>query len=480
MARHRSALLWFRRDLRLGDNAALAAALAAAERVYCVFVFDREILDALDDRHDRRVEFIHGSVRELADALAARSGNLMVLHDRAREAIPRLAAELGVDAVYAARDYEPAAVARDAAVRDALEAAGRTLVLVKDQVVFERDEVMTQAGRAYTVFSPYRNAWLKKLDAGQLAERPWPRDGRLAAGPERPLPTLEAMGFRRTDLAALGVVPGMTGGRARFEAFKARLADYHDRRNAVDVDGTSRLSVHLRFGTISVRELAREAWLASGEGAAAWLNELAWRDFYFMILHHFPHADGHAFKREFEQVAYRNDERLFAAWCEGRTGYPLVDAGMRQLNTTGFMHNRLRMVTASFLVKDLHVDWRWGERYFARKLLAYDLSANNGGWQWAASTGCDAQPYFRIFNPVTQSEKFDPQGRCIRQYVPELQGCSDKLIHAPWLMKPAQLEASGVRLGRDYPYPVVDHAEARKIALEMYGVMKTARSGELF
>jgi deoxyribodipyrimidine photo-lyase len=235
------------------------------------------------------------------------------------------------------------------------------------------------------------------------------------------------------------------------------------------VKGPSYLSVHLRFGTVSIRELAQAAHSLGGRGAETWLAELVWRDFYFAILHHFPHVVGHAFKPALDGLAFTNDAAKWRAWCEGRTGYPLVDAAMRQINRTGYMHNRLRMVAASFLVKDLHVDWRWGERYFADHLNDFDLAANNGGWQWAASTGCDAQPYFRIFNPVTQSERFDPDGKFIRRYVPELARVPPKLVHAPWTMRPADQAASGCVIGRDYPAPIVDHARARAITLELYG-----------
>lgn len=479
MPRFKNALCWFRRDLRSEDHAALHAALTAAERVHCVFVFDTEILDSLADRRDRRVAFIHASAAELGRALKALGGGLIVRHGASRDEIPRLAAELDVDAVYANRDYEPAAAARDAAIAHALEADGRRLALGKDQVIFERDEILTQGGKTFTVFTPYRNAWLRKLSARALQTHEIaPYAARLApAGAESTLPSLEALGFEPVDPAALGAEAGMSGARNRLERFLPRLGEYHERRNAVDEDGTSRLSVHLRFGTLSVREAARAAWLADGPGPAAWLNELAWRDFFFMIVHHFPHVAERAFRPEFERVPYTNDPQRYAAWCEGRTGYPLVDAGMRQLNATGFMHNRLRMLTASFLVKDLHVDWRRGERYFAQRLLDYDLAANNGGWQWAASTGCDAQPYFRIFNPVTQSEKFDPLGRCIRRYVPELRGCSDALIHQPWRMTEEAQRAAGVRIGRDYPLPIVDHAEARREALALYAGAREARGG---
>jgi deoxyribodipyrimidine photo-lyase len=260
----------------------------------------------------------------------------------------------------------------------------------------------------------------------------------------------------------------MSGAQQLLADFLERIRAYHGRRDFPALKGPSYLSVHLRFGTVSIRELSGRAQAEGGRGAETWLSELVWRDFYCAVLHHFPHVVGHAFKRELEHLEFENDAAKWRAWCEGRTGYPLVDAAMRQINQTGYMHNRLRMVTASFLVKDLHVDWRRGERYFADHLNDFDLAANNGGWQWAASTGCDAQPYFRIFNPVAQSEKFDPGGRFIRRYLPELARVADRHIHAPWAMAPADQEAAGCVIGRDYPAPVVDHARARKITLERY------------
>ena len=464
------ALAWFRRDLRDYDHAALYHALKAQPRVYCAFCFDTEILDALPARADRRVEFIWHALQELDASLAGRGGGLAVLHGRARDAIPRLARELGVAAVYANHDYEPAAKERDADVARALAASGIAFHTFKDQVIFEGDEVLTGAGRPFTVFTPYKSAWLKKLDAFYLRAYPVAKyAGHLAPAPRTGVPPLASIGFEPTNLGALDIPTGMSGAQRLFQAFLDRIGDYHERRDFPAVKGPSYLSAHLRFGTISIRELAAAAHSLGGRGAETWLSELVWRDFYFAILHHFPHVVGHAFKPELDALPFTNDEAKWRAWCEGRTGYPLVDAAMRQLNQTGYMHNRLRMVAASFLVKDLHVDWRRGERYFADHLNDFDLAANNGGWQWAASTGCDAQPYFRIFNPVTQSEKFDPEGKFIRRYVPELARVPAKLVHAPWTMRPADQGAAGCVVGRDYPAPVVDHARARAITLELYG-----------
>jgi deoxyribodipyrimidine photo-lyase len=470
----RRALVWFRRDLREDDHAALARALTGAHRVYCAFVFDREILDALPARTDRRVEFIHGSVLALDRALRERGGGLIVRHAAARDAIPALAHELGVKEVYTNRDYEPAAIARDAAVEAALAEFGIAFVSCKDQVIFERDEILSQAGTPFSVFTPYKRAWLRSLTPEQVA--PCLTDcanGRLrpAPAPAR-IPSLADLGFAEAGLAALGVRPGVAGARALLADFEQRIDHYHETRDYPAVKGPSYLSVHLRFGTVSARSLAALAHARSlmpdGEGAATWLSELIWRDFYAQILWHHPRVVNHAFKPEYEDLSFPNDPERLAAWREGRTGYPIVDAGMRQLAATGYMHNRLRMITASFLVKDLLVDWRDGERHFANLLIDYDLASNNGGWQWAASTGCDAQPYFRVFNPVTQSRRFDPEGRFIRRYVPELAALDDTEIHDPWNVPPAIRQAKGVSIGRDYPPPIVDHAKARDAALALY------------
>lgn len=467
---YRSALFWFRRDLRTDDNAGLYYALRSAERVYCAFVYDRAILEALPSRADRRVEFIHGSVAELAAGLAARGGSLIALHDHAVEAIPALAGRLGVDAVFTNGDYEPAARARDDAVEKALAAAGRRFHRAKDQAIFEKNEIVSQSGRPYAVYTPYRNAWMKLVDDFYVEAYPVERHTRaLARAPfEASLPSLGDLGFEPTNLASLGIAPGMGAARGLLADFATRMDDYDEARDFPAVKGVSYLSVHNRFGTVSIRALARLARSRSGKGPSTWLSELVWRDFYFQVLWHHPRVAHEAFRPEYVDLAWPNDEALFAAWREARTGYPLVDAAMRQINTTGYMHNRLRMVVASFLAKDLLVDWRRGERYFAERLNDFDLAANNGGWQWAASTGCDAQPYFRIFNPVTQSERFDPGGRFIRRYVPELARVEDRFVHAPWTMDRSQQEAAGCVIGRDYPAPVVDHAAQREKALKLY------------
>ena len=463
-----SALVWFRRDLRDFDHAALACALRHHAQVYCVFIFDTDILEPLRQRGliaDRRVEFILRAVKELDAALRAKGGGLIVRHGQAIEEIPRLAAELAVAEVFANHDYEPAARRRDEAVAASLVRDGRAFRSLKDQVIFERDEVLTKTGTPFSVFTPYARAWRTRLTPGDLAAHDCTaRPGQLAVPPAPTFFTLEQLGFAPTNLR---LPTGMAGGAQLFEDFLTRIDRYHETRDFPALKGPSYLSPHLRFGTVSVRQLAAAAHAESlqpdGRGAEVWLNELIWREFYQMILWQRPDVVDHAFKPACDMLVWDDDPKLFAAWQTGQTGYPLVDAAQRQLLQSGWMHNRLRMVTAAFLTKDLGIDWRLGERHFADWLLDYDLASNNGGWQWAASTGCDAQPWFRIFNPVTQSERFDAQGKFIRRYLPELQDVPDKFIHAPWKMTvpPA-----------DYPPPVVDHARARERTLARFGALK--------
>lgn len=474
-----SALFWFRRDLRLQDNAGLSAALTQYAQVFCVFIFDRDILGELPSPFDRRVEFIWHSVQQLDQALRACGSVLLQLHGRPQEQIPLLAQALGVGAVYANRDYEPQALARDGAVALALQAQGRNFFTCKDQVVFEAGEILSQAGRPYTVFTPYSRAWRKALTPAHLASHPNPRGhwgARAAAeyGIQRMAPSfrvvggLQQLGFASTNLLELGIEPGFVGAQQTLARFLERMDQYHEQRNFPARSGVSWLSIHLRFGTLSIRSLVQLALERNTPGSLTWLNELIWREFYFAILFHFPYVVDRAFKRELEQVQFDNDPLLFQSWQQGKTGYPIVDAAMRQLSHSGYMHNRLRMIVASFLVKDLGIHWRWGEEHFARHLNDYDLSANNGGWQWCASTGCDAQPWFRMFNPVTQSGKFDPEGHFIRRYLPELARLPDRKIHQPWLLSPREQALSGCRVGVDYPCPVVDHAVARKLTLQRY------------
>ena len=486
----RTALVWLRRDLRLHDHAALHAALQSAQQVVLVFVFDTGILDPLP-RCDRRVEFIRESLVEIDAVLRAMAphAGLICRHGNPLVEIPALALAVGAGVVVAAHDDEPQALARDAAVAQTLKAAGVHWHSVKDQVVFERREVLTQTGKPYGVFTPYLRAWLARVEAADgadvaerstagLARKLAAVDATLACG----VPSLRSMGFETSNLRQLGITPGSSGAQALLTDFLPRMGAYEERRNFPSVKGPSYLGVHLRFGTVSIRELVRAALPAqrSGDpGARVWLAELVWREFYVQILANFPHVATRAFKPDYDEIQWDGDElaqQRFAAWCAGRTGYPLVDAAMLQLNQSGYMHNRLRMVAGSFLVKHLGLDWRWGERYFAQQLNDFDLASNNGGWQWVASSGCDAQPYFRIFNPMAQSEKFDAQGAFIRRYLPALAQLHGKSIHAPWLARPLELAAAGVVLGEGpdatYPLPIVDHAQARSKTLLRYSVVK--------
>ena len=491
-ATYDTGLMWFRRDLRAEDNAALYHALKRCKRVWCVFVFDTTILQPLLDRGlkaDRRVEFIHESLidldehlRALGRSTGAEGVGLIVRHGDATRDIPQLATQLGVQAVFANHDDEPQAKARDAQVLGALAHAGVVLHTFKDHVIFERHEVLTQNARPYTVFTPYKNAWLKALTDFHLKAYPVERYADALApcpdGAAPGVPPLASLGFEPTNLRDLKIRTGSRGARAMFEDFVTRIDLYHQARDFPAVKGPSYLSVHLRFGTISIRAVAGVAYamhLQGMAGASTWLSELIWRDFYHQILANFPHVVEQSFKPEYDAIHWergKHAEALFAAWCEGRTGYPLVDAAMLQINQTGYMHNRLRMVVASFLTKDLGLDWRRGEQYFADHLIDFDLASNNGGWQWAASSGCDAQPYFRIFNPISQSEKFDPHGKFIRRYLPALAGLPTHALHAPWLAKPVELESAGITIGQDYPAPIVDHAVARAQTLERYAVVK--------
>ncbi len=422
-------IFWFRRDLRLHDNAGLYHALKNNREVTPVFIFDQEILGHLEDPDDARVSFIHQQLTRLNQELQQHGSSLSVLYGRP----PKIFAELikkhpGLQAVYANHDYEPYAKERDEQVRMLCEDNNISFHTFKDQCIFEKDEVMKDDGKPYTVFTPYKNKWLRKLNSFYLHSYPTEKySHHFSRQQAAPVISLETMGFRPSEIS---FPPA---------GYQAVLKDYQELRDIPSVKGTSRISVHLRFGTVSIRELAR----ISKNQSEAWLNELVWRDFYFMILWNFPQVVHSAFKPAYDKIRWRNHEEEFRRWCRGETGYPIVDAGMRELNTTGFMHNRLRMITASFLTKHLLIDWRWGEAYFARKLLDFELASNNGGWQWAAGSGCDAAPYFRIFNPYEQTRKFDPEFRYIRQWVPEFQELS-------------------------YPPPIVDHAFARERCLKVY------------
>ena len=421
------------------------------------------------------MEFIHAAVAELDETLRSRGGALAISHGPAVEVVADMARRLNADAVFANYDYEPAAIARDNAVAQRLAEQGRRLVLSKDQVIFDKSEVQTATRAPYSVFTAYRNAWLARLTGADCAQHVADFAALApAAGP--PLrPTLQQLGFRLTNLRTLDNPLGEAGAHRALESFVERIDRYASERDFPAKETSSNLSVHLRFGTMSVRELVRQARARTSDGAKTWLSELIWREFFQMILWHHPHVIGHAFRPQYDRIVWESGplaEDRFAAWRDGRTGVPIVDAGMRQLAATGFMPNRVRMITASFLIKDLGIDWRRGEDLFAQRLNDFELASNNGNWQWIASTGCDAQPYFRIFNPLTQSRRFDPDGAYISRFVPEVARLPQRDLHAPWLASASVQRAAGCVVGPDYPAPIVDHAEARERTLARYAVVR--------
>ncbi len=461
MKQYKKALCWIRRDLRLSDHAALSAACTRTEAMAIVFVFDTKILSALQDKNDRRITFIKHSLEELDATLRERGSCLIVRFGDPAKEIPALAKELGATIVFTNRDYEAAAIQRDQSVQKELQKFSCSFESFKDQVVFEKKELLTGGGTPFKVFTPYKNAWLKQLKIEHYLEYKTPLKNLLPRSEIEKFSSSwnwKNLGFLENSL---WLKAGEKAAVKRLQKFqKKSLREYKIGRDFPAItDGTSGLSTHLRFGTISIREALRMVLEHKGIGTETWISELIWRDFYQMILHEFPHVNTQAFKAEYNGIQWPGQEKHFQAWCEGNTGFPIVDAAMRHFNATGWIHNRLRMIVASFLVKDLLIDWKWGEKYFARHLLDFDFAANNGGWQWCASTGCDAQPYFRIFNPTSQSEKFDPKGDYIREYCPELKSLSTKEIHSPLV---------GRLFGVKYPQPIVEHAQQRTKALALF------------
>ena len=469
-------LCWFRRSLRVEDNRALAEAVKNAEQVIPVFVLDPAILSH-PSTGPTRTQFLFESLASLNDELKARGSRLIIRYGKPTEELLRLARECGATSLYFGRDYEPYSRERDKKVTDELSAQGIAVHTTSDHLLTEPGDVMSQAGTPYTVFTPYKRVWWQ---VGQEAPQHAPKTIKTPHDlHSEPLPSIAQIPVGGGNFAQSPCVHGGEAEAIRLlEAFVASKVETYDKgREMPAAEGTSRLSAFLRMGVVSPRVVMAKVQAAKQRaiserrdilGLDTFVNELAWRDFYYQILWHFPHVAGGAFRKEYDALTWDNDEKLFAAWCEGRTGYPFVDAAQRQMNTEAWMHNRARMVTASFLTKDLLCDWRLGERYFMQKLIDGDLAPNNGGWQWAASTGTDAQPFFRIFNPVTQGEKFDPNGDYVRKYVPELARVPNKFIHQPWKLSEAEQKAIGCVLGRDYPLPVVDHKVQREKALALY------------
>ncbi|MGY6741508.1 MAG: cryptochrome/photolyase family protein [Cecembia sp.] len=422
-------IFWFRRDLRLEDNTGLYYAYNQEKNILPIFIFDRNILDKLEDKKDARVTFIHTQIEKLQSQLKEFGSSILVKYGEPMEVWKELLKTYTIENVYTNRDYEPYAISRDKAVKDLLSDHGIQFLDFKDQVIFEKSEVVNGSGDFYKVFTPYSKVWLEKFrqNPPQVVSLDKRKNNFLQIDP-LPIPRLESMGFENSDIK----IPPL-------EVDKELIQKYDKLRNFPAIKGTTRLGIHLRFGTISVRKLALEAAHLND----TYLNELIWREFYMMILYHNPQVVDRAFKPQYDNIPWRRDENDFNKWCEGKTGYPIVDAGMRELNASGYMHNRVRMIVASFLTKHLLIDWRWGEAYFAKKLLDFELSSNNGGWQWAAGTGTDAQPYFRVFNPESQTEKFDKELKYIKKWVPEY----------------------GTK---DYPEPMVVHKFARERAIATY------------
>jgi len=396
-------VFWFRRDLRLNDNAAFYYALKSGFPVLPVFIFDKKILDNLDDKRDKRVAYIYETLDEINEALKKHKSSLYVLNDIPINAFETLCNDFDVKEVFTNHDYEPYAIERDSKIKRFLEEKKIPFHTFKDQVIFEKAEVVKPNGEPYTIFTPYSNTWKQKLEKEEIKRFPSEKYlSNLFKTKPFHFPSLKEIGFEEMDLD----FPKLN--------ISEKLITYYDEtRNIPSVEGTSFASMYLRFGTVSVRNLVKTAYKINEK----WLNELIWREFFIMILYHFPYVVNENFKKKYDGIKWRNNEKEFELWCKGETGYPLVDAGMRQLNETGWMHNRVRMIVAGFLCKDLLIDWRWGEAYFAEKLLDYELSSNNGNWQWAAGTGCDAAPYFRIFNPSEQIKKFDPKLLYIKKWI---------------------------------------------------------------
>ena len=473
--KYKSSLCWIRRDLRLSDNHALYEALHNTKRVTLVFVYDITILGKLKDKDDRRVTFIHESLQEMDLKLREMGSALVTLFGDPRNEIPLLAKKLSVDAVYCNRDYEPVSKERDETVYNRLKSLGITFHTFKDQVIFEGLEVATQTGSAYRKFTPYKNTWLKKLADHDIINfhpkfinlTPISRLRKLLK-----YLSLNNIGFKNRKL---WLESGEEAASNRLSSFLNNIDMYDKNRDLPAVDGTSGLSVHLRFGTISIRSLIRVIYKCKSKGAKLWLSELIWRDFYQMILDRYPVVVEQTFLPQFNQLKWSGTNSHFIAWKKGRTGYPIIDAAMRHFNETGWMHNRLRMIVACFFVKDLLVDWRKGEAYFSRYLLDFDLAANNGGWQWCASTGCDAQPWFRIFNPVTQSKSFDSNGNFIRKILPEVSSFSNKDIHFPAAASIETQKKAACIIGKDYPKPIVQHAVQRDRFLSFFNQRKTQK-----
>ncbi|MBK9055415.1 MAG: deoxyribodipyrimidine photo-lyase [Chloroflexi bacterium] len=472
-----TAIWWIRRDLRLADNQALAAA-RQYDRVIPVYILD-PVLWTSDWVGEKRQAFLLAGLRELDHALQARGSRLIVRLGDPAEELTKLVQETHAAAIWAEADYSPYARKRDQAIAKTL-----SLILVAGVTLFEPGQVMKNDGTPYVVYTPFSKT-CKLFPAPTAADcLPAPDYLNPCSLPSLGIPDMPALP------ASVPFHAGEAEGQRRLHAFAGQWQDpirhYAERRDRLDLAGTSTLSPYLRLGMVSVRQVAAQAWecLAAARlagdkeaqrGAEVWLNELLWREFYIHILYHFPYVRQSSFRPEYDGLAWENDEGQFLAWQEGRTGYPVVDAAMRQLSATGWMHNRGRMIVASFLVKDLLIDWRWGENWFMQQLVDGDPAANNGGWQWTAGTGTDAAPYFRIFSPVSQSQRFDPEGQFIRRWLPELNNVPLARLHAPWEMSAAEQKAARCIIGQDYPAPMIDRTQTRPRTLQAYAEARDSR-----
>ena len=460
----KSSLCWLRRDLRLHDHPALHHALKDNDECYIVFVFDKVILDKVQNKNDKPVTFIIDSLLEIERLLQKHNSSLIICYGDPLVKIPQLVSELEVKNLYFNRDYEPYAKERDAIITDDLQKMGVDVHRYKDHAYYEQNEIRNGGGESYKVFTPYKKKWLENFIYTQNKIIPEYKCNLKRLAPIKNKKNIidynwfKTIGFLNSDSSFIG---GTKEAKRLLKKFKMHIKDYKTARDIPALDQTSHLSPYIRFGNISIRDMVRLAVQNKNSGSETWLSEIIWRDFYLSILDVFPYVEKKCFRSEYNHIQWLGKKSNFNRWCEGNTGYPLVDAAMRCLNTTGLMNNRLRMIVASFLTKTLLIDWRLGERYFAEKLLDYDLAANNGGWQWSASTGVDAQPYFRIFNPYTQSKKFDPDGIFIKRWCPELKDLSSKDIHTPDTFSSIE-----------YPHPIVSYREQRDSALSMYKKVK--------
>jgi deoxyribodipyrimidine photo-lyase len=467
-------LCWIRRDLRLHDHHALSMSLKEGEETFIVFVFDQQILNKLHDKQDMRITFIMDSLKDLESQMNEHGSSLIIKYGDPTEEIPKLAKELKVKALYYNRDYEPYAKKRDQQISKSLEKNGIHVHDFKDHVFYEKNEVLTGSREVYKVFTPYKNKWLENFRAQESVIPNYKCNLSKLAPFKNPESILikdyySLINFQETHSLLAG---GTKEAQKRLAHFKKFISNYKEARDIPALNQTSNLSTYIRMGNISVRDMIRLSLEKDNEGAKTWLSEIIWRDFYQVILDVYPKVEKHCFKLDYDNINWAGLPQHFKLWCDGLTGYPIVDAAMRCLKETGMMHNRLRMVVASFLTKTLLIDWRQGEAYFAQKLLDYDMAANNGGWQWSASTGVDAQPYFRIFNPYNQSEKFDAEGVFIRQWCPELSQFSNKQIHYPHDCDMVEQLEAKCFIGRDYPFPIVSYKEQKEKALAMFKAIK--------